>query len=193
MIRKRFIIVSLIIALVCVCTITGRPLKRAQAATITNSWTWDFSQDNITYQVYEYSDCRFVVVENNGGSMRTITGHPYLTYNGDAKAAVDTTTKTYWNSVTQKFHDENLRDALRAIYDLTIDLPNTIINIVKSLERDIVGVGIDTVTGAARTYGLTGDRAKVSYEIVVCAKAACDLSLTPGITIPTETTPSAGA
>jgi len=41
----------------------------------------EFSADNLTYEVYEYSDCRFTVLEDNEGLARTIIGHPYLTSN----------------------------------------------------------------------------------------------------------------
>jgi len=42
MLQKRLTIALLIMALVCGCMFTGRPLKRAQAATVTNHLDLEF-------------------------------------------------------------------------------------------------------------------------------------------------------
>jgi len=189
MLQKRLIIASLIIALVCGCVFIGHPLKCAQAATVTNHWTWTFSEDHLTYEVYEYSDCHFTVLENNDGHYYSITGHAYLTWNGDPRASADQPTRQYWSNIIQKYHDENLNDALLSIFELALSLPSLVVATIKNFIGSIVGVGIGQVTGAARTYGLATDRTKVFYEIFVCGKAACDLASTPGIVIPTESIP----
>lgn len=115
MLQKRPIIASLIVALVCVCGITGRPLKRAKAATITNQWTWRFETDNLVYEVDEYSDCHFIVRETNGVLTRTIVGHPYLTWNGDPKAAVDSGTAAYWAQVQTNYQWRTIGETLSAV------------------------------------------------------------------------------
>ena len=188
---KRLAIVSLIIAMVCVFSITGRPLKRAQAATVTNHWTWSFPTDNLTYEVYEYNDCRFTVLETNGGLTRTIIGHPYLTWDGDPKAAVDPTTAAYWAQVQTNYQLTNIRDALSAIPGwVGVLVAATFVQLAVAAIVAAVGTGIQAVFDSRMSHTLTvGDETKVFYEMAVCAKAACDLASTPGIVIPTESVP----
>ncbi len=199
MLRKRLIIASLIIALVCVCSITGYPLKRAQAATVTNHWTWSFPDDGLTYEVYEYSDCRFTVAESCGGAViRTIVGHPYLTYVGDPRAAVDTATLAYWQQVNQEYHNSQVQDALDALIAtgaivMAISSSGSFLAFLRSYMANIAELVVTIVHQSRSSHQLPGDQTKVFYEAAVCSKAACDLARTPGITIPTETVPPVGA
>jgi len=189
MLRKRLIIcVSLIIALVCVCSLTGYPLKRAQAATVTNHWTWSFPEDGLTYEVYEYSDCRFTVTESCGGAMRLIIGHPYLTYAGDPRASVDTTTAAYWAQVANNCHWEAIKEAVTAIIGWSsVVVETTYVGAAHAAIQIIAGTAIGDVISSRESHTLTpSDETKVFYEIAVCNRAACDLAATPGITIPTE-------
>jgi hypothetical protein len=185
---KRLAIVTLIIAMVCVCSITGRPLKRAQAATVTNHWTWSFPEDNLTYEVYEYSDCRFTVLETNGGAQRNIVGHPYLTYEGDPRTSVDAATMAYWQQVANNYYWNHIAAAAAGIVGWGAILATpTVIGIAISAAATVVSTISNAVWNSRESHTLTpSDEVEVFYEIAVCNKAACDLALTPGITIPTE-------
>ncbi|MEN6550893.1 MAG: hypothetical protein ABFC79_03470 [Candidatus Cryosericum sp.] len=189
--QKRLIVALLIIALVCGCIFTGRPLKRAQAATVTNHWTWSFSADNLTYEVYEYSDCRFTVLENNGGLTRTIIGHPYLTWNGDPKAAVDSSTAAYWAQVQTNYQWGTIGETLSAIIGWgSVITATTFVQVAGAVIGAIAGTAAQAVFDSRISHTLTvPDAVKVCYQMAVCAKAACDLARTPGIVIPTESIP----
>ncbi|MHB8070502.1 MAG: hypothetical protein ACYDHF_00920 [Candidatus Cryosericum sp.] len=188
---KRLAIVSLIIAIVCVCSIAGRPLKRAQAATVTNHWTWSFPADNLTYEVYEYSDCRFTVLETNGGLTRTIIGHPYLTWDGDPRAAVDSTTVAYWAQVQTNYQWGTIGATLSAIIAWGFVVTEaTFVGVMRAAIAAVVGTAEQAVFDSRMSHTLTvPDAIKTCYEMAVCAKAACDLASTPGIVIPTESVP----
>lgn len=191
MLWKRLTIASLIIVMVCVCSITGHPLKHVQAATITNSWTWSFPEDNVSYQVSEYSDCRFVVVETNGGSTRTIIGHPYLTWDGDPRAAVDSTTAAYWAQVQTNYQWGTIGATLSAIIAWgPVVTETTFVGVMKAVIGAVAGTAAQAVFDSRMSHTLTvPDAVKVCYEMAVCAKSACDLARTPGIVIPTESIP----
>lgn len=135
----------------------------------------------IIYEISEYRNGSYKIVETNGCFKHTINGKIYATIDTTGKltgkivARVDDATSGFWKEV-----QANGRiDALSLGLDLTIDsifAGATAVSIVTSFIPTVLKLTVDNIMSKQKTYTYTtAYNTLASYELLVCARVAAEM------------------
>jgi hypothetical protein len=196
MLWKRLVIAALVLFVVCVCSISGPPLRSCRAATK----TWRYPKNNvfvIKYAVTEYNNGYYKVIETNGCFSHTMSGRIYLTKNGNIRASVDSGTKAFWQEVENGKSNERIDQICRNLgisiqWAVKIGL-NPIVAVIEIPIVKFTDWLVDRNVAAIAMYFKSDDvllpyDTLAAYEIDVVARIAAEIYSTMGkrLVIPAE-------
>ena len=188
--NKKIVSILLVAFMVVNIAIYSLYKPSAKAETIVKQWTFSDNSVNLSYDVTEYQDDKFVIEEYYYHSLsRTIVGHAYFDSNtGYARAVVDDNTQSYWNAVMSDYErKDNIQHWASLVEFMTIYLtPNTFLEYIAYRSSTAIDVAYSYISEHSR---LATDTDKTMYEMSCADECAWDLVNNPNVIIPSNAKP----